>query len=87
MRTARLCRVGRRLLGHVLPLRREIYLEEDPPRMFKMIRQTRRTCLAFKILAAGGISTACPVENRLLTARSGPPYWPSCRPRTLLLSC
>jgi hypothetical protein len=32
---------------------REVYLEEDPPRMFKVIRQTRRTCLAFKILAAG----------------------------------
>lgn len=41
------------LLGHVpLPVR-EVYLEEDPPRMFKVIRQTRRTCLAFKILAAG----------------------------------
>jgi hypothetical protein len=43
----------KRLLGHVpLPVR-EVYLEEDPPRMFKVIRQTRRTCLAFKILAAG----------------------------------
>jgi hypothetical protein len=31
----------------------EIYLEEDPPRMFKAIRKTTRTCLAFKILAAG----------------------------------
>lgn len=43
----------KRLLGYVpLPVR-EVYLEEDPPRMFKVIRQTRRTCLAFKILAAG----------------------------------
>ncbi len=42
-----------KLLGHVpLPVR-EVYLQEDPPRMFKMIRQTKRTCLAFKILAAG----------------------------------
>jgi len=41
------------LLGHVpIPLR-EVYLEEDPPRMFKAMRQTTRPCLAFKILAAG----------------------------------
>jgi hypothetical protein len=41
------------LLGHVpLPIR-EVYLEEDPPRMFKAMRQTDKTCLAFKILAAG----------------------------------
>ena len=32
---------------------REVYLEEDPPRMFAAIRRTRRPCLAFKILAAG----------------------------------
>lgn len=43
----------RKLLGYVpLPVR-EVYLEEDPPRMYKMIQATRRTCLAFKILAAG----------------------------------
>lgn len=43
----------RKLLGYVpLPVR-EVYLEEDPPRMYKMIKATRRTCLAFKILAAG----------------------------------
>lgn len=41
------------LLGHVPLSVREVYLEEDPPRMFKVIRQTQRTCLAFKILAAG----------------------------------
>jgi len=41
------------LLGHVpIPLR-EVYLEEDPPRMFAAMRQTSRPCLAFKILAAG----------------------------------
>jgi hypothetical protein len=34
----------------------EVYLPQDPPRMYKMIRQTRRTCLAFKILAAGRLS-------------------------------
>jgi hypothetical protein len=42
-----------KLLGHVpLPVG-EVYLKSDPPRMFKAIRQTRRPCLAFKILAAG----------------------------------
>jgi hypothetical protein len=42
-----------KLLGYVpLPVG-EVYLKSDPPRMFKAIRQTRRPCLAFKILAAG----------------------------------
>ena len=41
------------MLGYVpLPVG-EVYIAEDPPRMYKMIRQTERTCLAFKILAAG----------------------------------
>lgn len=31
----------------------ETYLEKDPERMFRMTRQTRKTCLAFKLLAAG----------------------------------
>ena len=31
----------------------EPYFEKDPERMCKMIRQTKRTCFAFKILAAG----------------------------------
>ena len=31
-------------------------LPNDPPRMFKAIQQTTRTCLAFKILAAGRLS-------------------------------
>ena len=44
------------LMGQVpLPVG-EVYLKSDPPRMFKMIRQTRRPCLAFKILAAGRLS-------------------------------
>ncbi len=34
----------------------EVYLPNDPPRMFKVIRQTKRPCLAFKILAAGRLS-------------------------------
>ena len=34
----------------------EVYLSQDPPRMFQAIRQTKRPCLAFKILAAGRLS-------------------------------
>jgi hypothetical protein len=34
----------------------EVYLPKDPPRMFKVMRQTKRPCLAFKILAAGRLS-------------------------------
>ena len=41
------------LLGHVpIPIP-EVYLESDPPRMFAVMRQTEKPCLAFKILAAG----------------------------------
>lgn len=41
-----------KVLGGQVPLG-EIYLPTDPPRMFKMIRATRKPCLAYKILAAG----------------------------------
>ena len=34
----------------------EVYLPQDPPRMFKAIQHTKRVCLAFKILAAGRLS-------------------------------
>jgi hypothetical protein len=45
-----------KLLGQApLPIG-EVYLSGDPPRMYKMVRQTKRTCLAFKILAAGRLS-------------------------------
>ena len=40
-------------LGDVPIPVREVYLEGDPPRMFKAMRQTDKPCLAFKILAAG----------------------------------
>jgi hypothetical protein len=42
-----------KLLGDVpIPIP-EVYLEKDPPRMFEVMRQTDKPCLAFKILAAG----------------------------------
>lgn len=31
----------------------EVYLKGDPERMFQVVRQTKKTCLAFKVLAAG----------------------------------
>lgn len=43
----------RKLLGHVPIPVGEVYLAEDPPRMYRAIRATPKTCLAFKILAAG----------------------------------
>lgn len=45
-----------RLLGQAPIPVGEVYLPNDPPRMFRAMQQTRRTCLAFKILAAGRLS-------------------------------
>lgn len=50
----------RKMLGE-LPLG-YVFLEGDPARMTRVIRQTRKTCLAFKILAAGRL--ADPAEAR-----------------------
>ena len=44
------------LLNHVPVPINEVYLTEDPPRMFQAMRSTKRPCLAFKILAAGRLS-------------------------------
>jgi hypothetical protein len=41
-----------KLLGKDLPLG-EIYLPTDPPRMYKVVRATRKPCLVLKVLAAG----------------------------------
>jgi hypothetical protein len=48
-----------KLLGRKPPvLATEVYFPDDPPRMFKTIRQTSKPCLAFKILAAGRVTDA-----------------------------
>ena len=44
----------RKMLGE-LPLGK-VFLEGDPERMCRLIRQTKKTCLAFKILAAGRLA-------------------------------
>ncbi|PYI88451.1 MAG: hypothetical protein DME26_03615 [Verrucomicrobia bacterium] len=59
-----------KLLGGELPLG-EIYLASDPPRMFKVIRSTRRPCLAYKILAAGRrVESSAQVRQSFETAFS-----------------
>ncbi len=47
----------RRVLnGQLLEMPGEIYLQSDPARMYATMRQTRKPCFAFKILAAGRIA-------------------------------
>ena len=48
----------RKMLG-VLPLPpSEVYLESDPPRAYRVARQTPKTCFLFKILAAGRLASS-----------------------------
>ena len=42
----------------------EVYLEGDPARMFRAIRQSRKTCLAFKLLAAGRLANSAEQIDR-----------------------
>ena len=44
------------LNGNLLEMSHEIYLQSDPARMYKVMRQTAKPCFAFKILAAGRIA-------------------------------
>ncbi len=44
------------LNGELLEMPREIYIQSDPARMFKVMRQTPKPCFAFKILAAGRVA-------------------------------
>jgi hypothetical protein len=43
------------LHGELPEMPGEIYIQSDPPRMYQVMRQTRKPCFAFKILAAGRI--------------------------------
>lgn len=40
------------LIGRLLEMPHEIYIQSDPARIYKAMRQTAKTCFAFKILAA-----------------------------------
>jgi len=55
----------KKLLGYVPIPVREVYLEEDPPRMYAAMRAARKPCLAFKILAAGRL---CQSPNQVQAA-------------------
>lgn len=46
------------LHGNLLEMPNEIYLQSDPARMYKVMRETAKPCFAFKILAAGRIGDA-----------------------------
>jgi len=47
----------RKLLGGELPeMPGDVYLRDDPPRMYKVLRQIDKPCCAFKIMAAGRVS-------------------------------
>ncbi len=47
----------RKLLGGELPeMPGDVYLQDDPPRMYKVLREIKKPCVAFKILAAGRVS-------------------------------
>ncbi len=44
------------LNGELLEMPSEIYMQSDPPRMYAFMRQTRKPCFAYKILAAGRVA-------------------------------
>jgi hypothetical protein len=44
------------LNGEIIEMPSELYLQSDPARMFKVMRQSPKPCFAFKILAAGRIA-------------------------------
>jgi hypothetical protein len=43
------------LNGELPEMPGEVYLQSDPPRMYAVLRKTRKPCFAFKIMAAGRI--------------------------------
>ncbi len=49
----------RQLMSGELPEQAsEVYLQDDPPRMYKVFRQTKKPCFAFKIMGAGRVRSA-----------------------------
>ena len=55
------------LNGELMEMAGDIYMQSDPQRMYKVLRQTKKQCFAFKILAAGRI-TGQGVEQAFRTA-------------------
>jgi hypothetical protein len=47
----------RKLLGGEIPeIPNDIYLQDDPQRMYKFMRQCKKPCVAYKILGAGRVA-------------------------------
>ncbi len=46
------------LHGEILEMPGDIYLQSDPPKMYKFMRATKKPCFAFKIMAAGRVTNA-----------------------------
>ena len=59
----------RKMLG-VLPLPPgDVYLDTDPPRAYRVAKQTKKTCFLFKILAAGRVTDSPQaIDNAFKTA-------------------
>ena len=55
------------LQGELMEMSGDIYMQSDPPRMYHVLRQIKKPCFAFKILAAGRI-TGAGVEPAFRTA-------------------
>ena len=54
----------RKLLGGELPeMANEVYLQDDPPRMYRVFQQTKKPCIAFKIMAAGRVGNFIGTPN------------------------
>jgi hypothetical protein len=53
------------LNGETVEMQGECFLQSDPPRMYKVMRATKKPCFAFKILAAGRVTN---VEQAFRTA-------------------
>ena len=51
--------------GELVEMQGECYLQSDPPRMYAVMRKTRKPCFAFKILAAARVTN---VEQAFRTA-------------------
>lgn len=59
----------RTLLGGEIPeMSGDVYLQDDPARMYSFFRQTSKPCVAYKILAAGRVQN---VEHAFQTAYAG----------------
>jgi hypothetical protein len=54
--------------GQEIEMPNELYLKGDPPRMYRVMRQTKKPCFAFKILAAGRIRDTAAVQQAFRTA-------------------